>query len=113
MLDSVLRMDTLAVFQTGGKQYLVHEGDTVLLEKIEAEEGKPLQFEEVFLTSTGKTTQVGTPTVKGAKVTAELVEQGRHDKVIGVKMKAKKRNKQYFGHKQPYTKIKITKIATK
>lgn len=106
-------MEKAAVFQTGGKQYLVHEGDTVLLEKIDTAEGKAIKFDEVLLTASGKTVSVGTPTVSGAKVEAKVVEQGRHPKVFGVKMKPKKRHKHYFGHKQPYTKIEVTKISTK
>lgn len=106
-------MAKMAVFQTGGKQYLVSEGDVVLLEKIDAADGKAIRFDEVLLTTTDKTTSVGTPTVSGAKVDAKILEQGKHPKVFGTKMKAKKRHKKYFGHKQPYTKIEITKISTK
>lgn len=106
-------MAKTAVFQTGGKQYLVAEGDVVLLEKIDAKDGKAIKFDEVLLAATDKTTKVGTPTLSGAVVEAKVLEQGRHPKVFGTKMKAKKRHKKYFGHKQPYTKIEITKISTK
>lgn len=106
-------MSKTAVIQSGGKQYLVHEGKAVVLEKLPEEEGKSISFKEVLLTSTGKTTKIGTPLVTGAKVEGKVIEQGRHKKIYGVKMKAKKRNKKYFGHRQPYTKIEITKIATK
>lgn len=106
-------MTKTAVFQTGGKQYLVNEGDVVLLEKIEAADGKAIKFDEVLLTATDKTTKIGTPTVSGAKIEAKVLEQGRHPKVFGTKMKAKKRQKKYFGHKQRYTKIEITKISVK
>jgi large subunit ribosomal protein L21 len=102
-----------AVIQTGGKQYLIQEGNLVKVEKIAKKEGEKITFDKVLLTSIGKTTKVGDPLVKGAKVEAEITKQARHKKVIGVKMKSKKRNKKYFGHKQPYTEVKITKITTK
>ncbi|MEX1112589.1 MAG: 50S ribosomal protein L21 [Candidatus Andersenbacteria bacterium] len=102
-----------AVIKSGGKQYLVEEGKTVKVDKLTAEEGKKITFEEVLLTVTDKTATVGVPLVKGATVEAEVVVQGRHLKVTGVKMKAKKRHKKYFGHKQHYTEVKITKIAIK
>lgn len=106
-------MDTLTIFQTAGKQYLVREGDNVLLEKIEEAEGKTITFSEVLLAATDKNVKIGTPLLVGAKVEAKILEHGRHPKVFGVKMKAKKREKKYFGHKQHYTKIQITKITTK
>ncbi|MBI1834077.1 MAG: 50S ribosomal protein L21 [Candidatus Andersenbacteria bacterium] len=106
-------MATTAVFQNGGKQYLVKEGDVVLLEKVVADEGKSLTFEEVLMAATDKTMNIGTPFLSGAKVEGKILEHGRHEKVFGVKVKPKKRQKKYFGHKQWYTKVEITKIATK
>lgn len=100
-----------AVFQTGGKQYLVKEGDVVTLEKVELDEGKALTFDEVLLATTEKDADIGTPTISGAKIEAKVVAHGRHPKVFGVKMKAKKRQKKYFGHKQWFTKVEITKIT--
>lgn len=102
-----------AVIKTGGKQYLVEEGQYVKVEKLDIEEGKTLTFDEVLFTSTDKTVNLGNPTLKGAKVEVEVMAQARHPKVTGVKMKAKKRNRKYFGHKQPYTELKVTKITTK
>lgn len=102
-----------AVFQNGSHQYLVEEGQTVKIEKINAEEGKKVTFDQVLLAATDKTTKVGQPLLEGAKVEAEVLEQARHAKVTGVKMKSKKRNRRYFGHKQPYTAVKITKITTR
>lgn len=102
-----------AVIKTGGKQYLVEEGDKVKVEKLPVDEGKKAVFAEVLLTTTEKTTKIGTPLVKGATVEAKVVKHGRHQKVFGVKMKAKKRSRKLFGHKQHYTEVAITKIKTK
>ncbi|MBI3256027.1 MAG: 50S ribosomal protein L21 [Candidatus Andersenbacteria bacterium] len=102
-----------AVIQTGGKQYLVSEGQKLKIEKLEIEAGKKVAFDEVLLTTTDKTVSVGTPMVAGAKVEGTVIAQDKHDKVFGVKFKAKKRHMKYFGHRQPYTEIEITKITTK
>lgn len=102
-----------AVIKTGGKQYLVEEGARLKIDTLPAEEGKKVAFDQVLMTATDKTTKLGTPLLDGAKVEAEVVSHGRHDKVVGVKMKSKKRYRRYFGHKQPYTEVKITKITTK
>lgn len=102
-----------AVIKTGGKQYLVNDGDVIRVEKLTEEEGKNVTFKDVLLTTVKNTTTVGTPLVKGAKVEGKVVRHGRRDKVTGVKMKAKKRRKKYFGHKQHYTEVQIQKIVTK
>lgn len=102
-----------AVIKTGGKQYVVHEGDVVTVDRMKDEEGKKVKFAEVLLTATDKTVKVGAPLVDGASVEAEIVRHGRHKKVTGVKMKAKKRNVKYFGHKQHLTVVKINKILSK
>ncbi|MEX0650247.1 MAG: 50S ribosomal protein L21 [Candidatus Andersenbacteria bacterium] len=102
-----------AVIKSGGKQYFVEEGKTVKVDKLSAEEGKKVTFKEVLLTTADKTTDVGAPLLKGATVEGEVVSQARYPKITGVKMKAKKRYKKYFGHKQHYTEVKITKIANK
>lgn len=103
----------LAVIQTGGKQYVVKEGDVLKVEKLPVKEGENVVFDTVLLASTDKTTKIGTPTITGATVAAKAVLQGKSKKVFGVKMKAKKRRKKYFGHRQPYTEVEITKITTK
>ncbi len=104
-------MANLAVIQTGGKQYLVKPGDKLRVEKLEAKAGTTLKFDPLLLADdTGKEVQVGKPTVKGAQVTAVVVEQGRADKVEVVKFKAKIRYKRRAGHRQPFTLIKIEAI---
>lgn len=102
-----------AVIKTGGKQYVVHEGDSVTVDRMKGEEGVKVEFLEVLLAATDKTVKIGTPLISGASVEGEIVRQGRHEKVTGVKMKPKKRNVKYFGHKQHMTVVKIGKISTK
>lgn len=104
---------SLAIIKSGGKQYVVTEGAKVKMDKLAAEEGKKVSFSEVLLTNTGDKTSVGTPLVKGAKVEGKVVRQARYPKVFGAKVKAKKRYKKYFGHKQPYTEVEIAKITAK
>ncbi len=103
----------LAVIKTGSKQYLVEEGTKVKVEKLPNEEGKAITFSDVLLTATDKTMSLGDPAITSAKVEGKVLRHGRREKVFGVKMKAKKRERKYFGHKQWFTEVEITKIATK
>lgn len=98
-----------AVIATGGKQYIVSEGDVVDVELLSAE--KSVEFEPLLVID-GDKTSVGTPTVKGAKVTAEVVEPiVKADKVMAIRYKAKKRVHTVRGHRQKHTQLKISKIA--
>jgi len=101
-----------AVIATGGKQYIVHEGDFLNVEKLAGgkKEGDKIEFEEVLLKDDGKTTTVGEPTIKGATVTAEFVETNRDKKVSVIRFRSKSRYFKNRGHRQPYTRVKITKI---
>ena len=101
----------IAIIKTGGKQYKIKEGDKVKIEKIEGEEGDKIFFDEVLFVGDEKDVKVGTPTVKGAKVEATILETSKQKKVVGIKFKAKKRYKVKFGHRQTMTEVKITKIA--
>lgn len=104
-------MANIAVIQTGGKQYLVKQGDTIRVEKIEAKEGETLSFDALLVGDEGgKETKVGKPTVKGAKVTAKVLGQGRADKVNVIKYKAKVRYRRKVGHRQPFTELTIEDI---
>lgn len=99
-----------AVIATGGKQYLVTEGETLQIELLHAD-SKTATFEPLLVID-GETTHVGTPTVEKAKVTAEIVEEDvQGDKVTAIRYKAKKRVRKVHGHRQHHTTIKITKIA--
>ena len=100
-----------AVIQTGGKQYRVTKDQHVVLEKLEGEPGQSIDFEEVLIISDGDKIQVGTPLVSGAKVTAEVVEQGRLKKVSILKFHRRKHHMKHQGHRQSYTKVKITDIV--
>ena len=96
-----------AIFVTGGKQYIVEEGQELYIEKLEAEEGKEVVFDEVLYVD-GK---VGTPTVKGAKVVAKVLKHGKQKKILVFKYKPKKKYRKTQGHRQPYTKILIKSIT--
>ena len=101
-----------AVIATGGKQYLVAPGDTITIEKLpETTVGAAVTFNDVLLTDDGAKTTLGSPNVAGLTVTGEVVSEGRHDKVLVVKYKAKNRNTKRNGHRQPYSEVKITKIG--
>ena len=106
-------MSQFAVIQTGGKQYKVSEGDIISIEKLpgEKKEGDAVSFDTVLLTDDGKETKIGTPAVSGATVSAEVVDAGRARKVTVIKYKAKSRYFKKRGHRQPFLKVKIKKIA--
>ena len=99
-----------AIIESCGKQYKVAEGDVVFFEKLEAEEGKKITFDNVILVSEDGKVQVGNPYVKGVKVEGKVVSHGKHKKIIVFKMKAKKNERKKQGHRQPYTKVEITSI---
>ncbi|MGI5920429.1 MAG: 50S ribosomal protein L21 [Syntrophomonadaceae bacterium] len=100
-----------AVIQTGGKQYKVSEGDVLKVEKLKAEPGEKLVLDQVLMiNSDDGSVKVGTPLVAGAKITAEVIEQGKHKKIIVFKYKRRKNYRKKQGHRQAYTKIKIEKI---
>ena len=100
-----------AVIKTGGKQYRVSEGDTLDVEKLDAEVGSKATFDEVVLVSDGKATKVGDPTVKGAKVTAKVLEQCRAPKVLAFKFKRRKGYHRTVGHRRELTRLSIEKIT--
>ncbi len=99
----------IAVIQTGGKQYLVKEGDLLKVEKLAANQGDKVSF-DVLMTANGTTLQLGKPTL-ATKLSAEVLEQGRADKIEVVKYKPKVRYARRVGHRQAYTKVKILKIS--
>ncbi len=98
-----------AIFETGGKQYKASKGDVVHVEKLDAQEGKSVSF-DALVVADGDDIQIGTPTVKGAKVKAKVVEHGKDKKVVVFKYKPKRKYRKKQGHRQPFTKIKITSI---
>ena len=102
-----------AVIKAGGRQFVVHEGDKVIMDRLPLEEGAKTVFSNVLLIDDEKKLDLGMPIVAGASVEATVTRQARHKKIYGVQMKAKKRNMHYFGHKQHFTEVEIGKIVTK
>ncbi len=100
-----------AVIKTGGKQYIVEPGQKLKVEKLKKTEGD-IVFNDVLLVEKSKKVSIGEPWVKGAKVLAKVISQGKAKKVIIMKYKAKKRQRTKTGHRQPYTEVEITKIET-
>ena len=98
-----------AVIQTGGKQYKVQVGDVINVEKLERQVGDKVEF-EVLLTSNEGKVVCGTPFVKGVVCTAEVVAQGKGDKIVVYKYKPKKNVRRKQGHRQPFTSVKILEI---
>ena len=99
-----------AIIVTGGKQYKVTEGDTLFIEKLPNEAGDNVTFDKVLAVIDGDKITVGTPVVEGAKVEAKVVKNGKGKKIRIFKYKAKKGYRRRQGHRQPYTKVEITKI---
>ena len=100
-----------AIFETGGKQYRVAEGDVIFIEKLPVEAEETVTFDKVLAVVGDDTQTFGTPTIAGATVTAKVVKNGKSKKVIVYKMHPKKGYRRKNGHRQPYTKVQIEKIA--
>ena len=99
-----------AVIKTGGKQYRVSEGQTLKIEKLEAEKGASVEFDQVLMVADGDNVKIGSPMVAGGKVTAEVTDQGRHAKIKIVKFRRRKHHRKQMGHRQWFTEVKITGI---
>lgn len=99
-----------AVFKTGGKQYRASEGDVITVEKIEAEKGATVELDQVLMVGEGEDVKVGTPYLDGGKVSATVVEHGRHDKITVLKFKRRKHHRKQMGHRQYFTQLEITGI---
>ena len=100
-----------AIIETGGKQYKVAEGDTLFIEKLEAEAGQAITFDKVLAILDGDKATFGAPVVEGASVAATVVKNGKGKKVRIFKYKPKKGYRRKQGHRQPYTKVTIGKIS--
>jgi len=99
-----------AIIQTGGKQYRVSEGDVIVIEKLDAQAGETVAFDQVLTVVKDGSVQVGQPLVAGAKVTGTVVEHGRGKKIRIFKYKSKSNYRRRQGHRQPFTKVTIEKI---
>ncbi|MBQ8523239.1 MAG: 50S ribosomal protein L21 [Clostridia bacterium] len=100
-----------AIIETGGKQYKVNEGDVIFVEKLEVAEGDKITFDRVLVVSDADGIKVGAPVVEGATVTANVLKNGKAKKIYVMTYKPKKNEKRKIGHRQPYTKVQIEKIA--
>jgi large subunit ribosomal protein L21 len=100
-----------AVIQTGGKQYRVSQGDKLRVEKLGADEGAKVELDKVLMVADGDDVTIGTPYVKGGKVTATVKAHGRDKKVKIIKFKRRKHHLKRQGHRQWYTELEITKIT--
>ena len=99
-----------AVIETGGKQYKVSEGDVIYIEKLDVEAGADVSFDKVLLIGEGNDVKVGAPVVDGVSVTGKVIKNDKAKKVVVYKYKPKKGYHKKQGHRQPYTKVEITKI---
>ena len=100
----------LAVIKTGGKQYIVKEGDRLKVEKISAQEGDDFDFDKVLLVA-DREVNIGAPFIEGAKVTAKVLKQGRTRKIVVFHYHSKTRYKKKAGHRQHFTEVGILKIS--
>jgi len=111
---TVKKNDSFAIIETGGKQYRVAVGDIIKIEKLNGDikTGDTVVFDKVLLIDNGKdSTDIGTPYIEGAKVSATITEVGRNAKVMVIKYKQKSRYFKKNGHRQPFFKVKIDKIS--
>ena len=99
-----------AIIKTGGKQYKVAEGETIMVEKLAGGEGDSVVFDQVLAVVNDGDVKVGKPFVEGAKVTAKVEAQGKAHKILVFKYKAKSNYRRRQGHRQPFTKVTIEKI---
>ena len=102
---------THAIIETGGKQYRVKEGDVIFIEKLQAQDGETVTFDNVLAIIADDDAKFGSPTVEGASVTAGVVKSGKSKKIIVFKMRRRKGYRRKQGHRQPYTKVQIEKIS--
>lgn len=100
-----------AVIKTGGKQYRIRVGEKLKIEQLKVENNSELNFVHVLMVADGDTISMGTPLVDGAKVSAKVLGQGRHDKIRIFKMRRRKHYQKHQGHRQNYTEIEITGIS--
>jgi large subunit ribosomal protein L21 len=100
-----------AVFKTGGKQYRASQGDRLRIEKLDAEVGDSVEFDQILLVGVGSDIKVGAPLVEGGKIAAKVTAQGRGKKIEVIKFKRRKNYKRHHGHRQSYTEVEITSIS--
>ena len=102
---------THAIFETGGKQYRVQEGDVIFIERLPAEADETVTFDHILAVTNDDDAKIGTPYINGAAVEADVVKNGKSKKITVYKMHPKKGYRRKQGHRQPYTKVQISKIT--
>ena len=102
---------TYAIIRTGGKQFRVEPGKTIRIPSLLGDAGAAVEFNDVLLSADGENVQLGVPTLSGAKVTAEIVKQGRGDKIVVFKFKRRKGYARKQGHRQGFTEVRINDIT--
>ena len=105
-------MTDFAIVQAGGKQYRVSAGDTIRVESLPADQGDTVTLDDVLMISHDGDVIVGTPTIEGASVDAEVVAKGKDKKIVILKFKAKTRYRRKNGHRQHYTDLRVTNISS-
>lgn len=100
-----------AVVKSGGKQHRVREGDLIRVEKLDGEVGANVTFDHVLMVAGDGDARIGTPVVEGASVEAEIVQQIKAKKVLVFKKKRRKNYRRMYGHRQPYTHLRVNKIV--
>ncbi|AMA65169.1 50S ribosomal protein L21 [Candidatus Arsenophonus lipoptenae] len=99
-----------AIFKNGGKQYKIREGEIIRLEKLNAKTGVIVEFDQILMIVDGNNIKIGTPTIKDAKITAEVVAHGREKKIKIIKFKRRKHSRKQKGHRQWFSDVKIINI---
>ena len=104
---------SFAIFKTGGKQYKVRASEILKIEKLGNPEGKKIEFNEILAYGNKENVELGTPIIKGAKIEAELLKNSKEKTVLVFKKRRRKNSRKKYGHRQPFTLIKINKIFSK
>ena len=104
---------SFAVIQTGGKQYKVSASEILKIERLESKEGKTVEFKNVLFLNDDKTTEIGNPNIKGARVEATILKNTKNKTVLVFKKRRRKNSRKKYGHRQPVSLIRITKIFSK
>ena len=104
---------SFAIFKTGGKQYKVRASEILKIEKLRNLEGKKIEFNEILAYGNKENVELGSPIIKGAKVEAELLKNSKEKTVLIFKKRRRKNSRKKYGHRQPFTLIKINKIFSK
>ena len=104
---------SFAIIETGGKQYKVSASNILKIEKLNIQKGQKVEFKKVLLLNDDKTTEVGNPTISGAVVEGLLLENIKDKKIIVFKKRRRQNSRKRYGHRQPLSKIQITKILSK